>query len=395
MKSKTNENLVKKAIAGNNEATLELVQAIANDVLFRAGCLLRNNMDAEDVSQEVLVRVYVGIRELKSPKAFYSWLYKIIINEARRHMTKNYGQESDADISDLIDSLEEVKGDNIPHFFVERDERDKTIVQIINNLPARQREAILLHYYDGLSVNETSKVMDIDHSSVSHYLKIAREKIKSEMKEESEGNAIFAHSTMALPFGVGLARALRGEAARGFPDDATWLRQALERCAQHSGELEAKTGAASVSKAISSSGLVSQALPIVLSAAVAAVSIISTVYVYTNYNVSQMEPPVIKQAATLEAEGDIDFFGDSNVDYLNPLHASAWGSNELGELDVSGWWITPPESPDVLYKGEGCEVNVVFDQIRSDDGAGEYILYFSMADSLGNEYLISRSFVIQ
>ena len=394
MKSKANEVLIRKAIAGNNEATLELVQAIANDVLFRAGCLLRNKMDAEDVSQEVLVRVFVSVRELRNPKAFYSWLYKIIINESRRHMAKNYGLESDADYSDLIDSLEEEKGDNLPHVFVERDERDDAIVQIINRLPPRQREVILLHYYDGLSVNEASKVMDIDHSSVSHYLKLARAKIKSELEEQSEEKAVLALRSTALPFGVGIARELGREAASFTPDNAQWLRQTLERCAHHLDGIKTNTGIASVSDAASPPKLSSQALPIAVSVAVAAAAIVSTVFVFEKYSVTRTETPKIEKAATREVNGDIDFYGDSSVDYFNPQQARAWASNDLEELVVSGWWITPPESSDILYNGDGCEVNGVFDQMRASDEPGEFVLHFAAADSYGNEYMISRSFVI-
>lgn len=60
------------------------------------------------------------------------------------------------------------------------------IKEIIDALPERQREAIVLHYYSGLNVTEAAKVMDISHAGVSLYLKLARKKIKEELENIAE-----------------------------------------------------------------------------------------------------------------------------------------------------------------------------------------------------------------
>ena len=63
------------------------------------------------------------------------------------------------------------------------------MMEIIATLPSRQREAIILHYYGGLSVTEVAAAMSIPHQSVSLYLKLARKKMREELlrrREQSE-----------------------------------------------------------------------------------------------------------------------------------------------------------------------------------------------------------------
>ncbi len=83
------EKLVAEAIAGSDGALYSLCRSIEKSVLFRVLRRVRNRADAEDAAQEVLIRVYTKVRELRDPKAFGCWLNRIIVNETNRYMSKN------------------------------------------------------------------------------------------------------------------------------------------------------------------------------------------------------------------------------------------------------------------------------------------------------------------
>ena len=168
------EVLVSKAIKGDSEALHRLCESIAQSVLFRTKHTLNNPMDAEDVSQNVLIRVCENIHTLRQPKAFRVWLSRIVTNEARTHMAKSISESSMVNIDDYVASLADESEERFPHNCVEVKEFRRDVMEVLSDLPTRQREAMMLYYYDQLSVGEISKIMDIPHQSVSRYLSIAR-----------------------------------------------------------------------------------------------------------------------------------------------------------------------------------------------------------------------------
>ena len=178
------EKLVKKAIRRNREATEDLCRTIAKRVLFHTTHKLKSRTDAEDVAQEVLIRVCSKIHELKEPKAFYGWLNTIIINETNRYRTKNYKYDDVLDMEEYADFKMEEDEEFLPQEYISREDLRKTVMESIDRLPERQLEAVMMHYYDELSLTETAKIMGVSVARVSQCLALAREKIKSEINKE-------------------------------------------------------------------------------------------------------------------------------------------------------------------------------------------------------------------
>ena len=174
------ESLVKKAASGDKKALCELCEEIARGVLFQMTYILGDKINAEDISQEVLIRVCENIQGLRNPKAFKGWLARIIVNEKNRYLAKHLKQGPVLNIEDQIDGQIEEQEDNafVPHRYVEDEEMSEAVMKIIASLPMRQREAIILHYYNDLSITEVAKAMGITTQSVSINIKLAREKLK-------------------------------------------------------------------------------------------------------------------------------------------------------------------------------------------------------------------------
>jgi len=206
------EALVEKASKGDRDALCELCEKIAKSILFQVTYILGNPAGVEDVSQEVLIRVCENIHNLRSPKAFKSWLSRIIINEKNRYLAKNMRQGDVLNIDDYLEKANEESEDFIPQEYVENRELREKVREIIMELPMRQREAVILHYYDGLSVTEIAKVLEVATQSVSKNLAIARGKLKKELglhlREEGHMD-----SMAMLPFGAALGEILYRECA--------------------------------------------------------------------------------------------------------------------------------------------------------------------------------------
>ncbi len=152
-------DVVRLSVKGDADMLYVLCQRIAKGVLFHTAHLLGNQADAEDVSQEVLLRVCEKIGDLRDPETFWGWLGKIITNEANRHLAKNTRHGVVLNIDDYLTNVVEEKIDFLPHEYAENEEFRAFVVKTIDALPVRQREAVFLHYYNGLNVSETAEAM--------------------------------------------------------------------------------------------------------------------------------------------------------------------------------------------------------------------------------------------
>ena len=181
------EALAEEASRGCKKALCKLCEKISKGVLFQLTYILGNQSNAEDVSQEVLIRVCMNIRSLRNPKAFKSWLARIIVNEKNRYLAKQMKQGSVAmkNIDDYLESIMEEDEDVIPHGHIENEELNKIVMEVISDLPMRQREAVMLRYYSDLSVTEVAESMNVTTQTVSKSLALAHEKLKRGLGDRS------------------------------------------------------------------------------------------------------------------------------------------------------------------------------------------------------------------
>jgi len=173
--------LLKEASRGDRAALNSLCEQIVKGVLFRATHLLGNPTDAEDLTQEVLIRVCERISDLRDFRAFRAWLAKIISNEANRYYAKYPKSGAPLNIEDYVDQLYEERAYFFPSESAESAEARKAVMDAIATLSFRQREAVMLHYFDGLSMTEIAKVMGVSKQSVSEYLALSRNKLRKEL----------------------------------------------------------------------------------------------------------------------------------------------------------------------------------------------------------------------
>jgi len=180
------EQLVERATQGDQDALCNLCEKIAKSVLFQVTHFLGGGQDGvEDVSQEVLVRVCENIGDLRSAKAFKVWLSRIIINEKNRYLAKNAKRTEVLNIEDYLENITEDNGEFLPQECAESAELRRAVMDIIDGLSMRQREAILLYYYEGLSVTQIAEAMEVTVQSASKHLILAREKLRRALREST------------------------------------------------------------------------------------------------------------------------------------------------------------------------------------------------------------------
>jgi len=388
--NKNLEAITEKAIGGDKEALCMLCEEIAKSVLFRAKYILNNESDAEDVAQEVLIRVCENIGSLRSPKALKAWLGGIIMNESNRHIAKNMKKRATVDIDDYIESFEDDRDHIKPQGYVENVETRVAIMEILRNLPVRQREAVILHYYDELSVVEVAQAMGITKQNASKYLSLAREKLKNDIENAPVGSKLSAMA--AVPVGAMIAETICAEAVAFAPANAAWAGGVVVQCQT---SVAAQPVAVEGAKEILKEGGKNTTGVI---AAVVAACIAGSVLL----GVAVGGTPTKTATPMLEAhmEGSILFSGgqgdsDSQYSHVNPRRAEPQANSSIGEVSILYWWIEDIASGAVLHSGYSENVDNTLSQMIDNGYYGEYNLFFRIKDEIGSIFRLGSNFFVE
>ncbi len=164
--------LVKKAMRGNPKAFGTLIEA-RQETMYRIAFLyVRNEADALDVVQESILKAYKNIKSLREPKAFHSWLMRIVTNTAH-DLLRQRGKQVPME-ENILSST-----DSLPL-------EDKIALHwAIDQLPDVYQELVRQKYFDGRTIQEISRSTGIPMGTVSVYLRRAVKQLQSLLKEES------------------------------------------------------------------------------------------------------------------------------------------------------------------------------------------------------------------
>lgn len=169
---------VQMAVAGNRNAIDRLFhryqQEIFRMVYLRTGSL----MDAEDITQEIFIKVIKRIASLRDPHLFKSWLYRLAINQTIDHQRKKrmlayigFGKKNPSEPAAAAGSLD-------PSTDLLRKEFQIRLAAYLKSLSAAEKEVFLLRFVDGLKIREIATVLEKAESSVKTHLYRSLRKFK-------------------------------------------------------------------------------------------------------------------------------------------------------------------------------------------------------------------------
>ena len=143
---------------------------------------------AEDLVQEAFLRVLKAIRGYEYPRPFKPWLYTIATNLARDHYKSADARHTDSDSgSDEPEQIER------PHLFADpvatpeddvlADEEARQVVTALSILPSGQREAVVLRYYQDLSLADIAGALDIPVGTVKSRLSLGLRRLREILEQ--------------------------------------------------------------------------------------------------------------------------------------------------------------------------------------------------------------------
>lgn len=133
---------------------------------------------AEDLAQETFIRVLRGISQYQHPRPFKPWLYQIATNLARDHYKL-------AEMRHTISMPERApeQGTDAPEAILILNSEAREAATAIMSLPVHQREAIVLRYYQDLSLAEIANVLNVPVGTVKSRLSLGLKHLREHMLE--------------------------------------------------------------------------------------------------------------------------------------------------------------------------------------------------------------------
>jgi RNA polymerase sigma-70 factor (ECF subfamily) len=171
------EDLIRRCQRGDSLALEALIRRFQNYV-FRLCCLvMRNEQDAEDMTQETFLRACRALPryQLREGISFEAWLYRIAVNCCRSRMRRRWYQVLPwpEPAPQIVAEPEEQ-----PERKMEQNEWRAEILKAIDSLGDKHRMVVILRYYAGMSNEEIAETLDLPSGTVRSRLHTARQKLK-------------------------------------------------------------------------------------------------------------------------------------------------------------------------------------------------------------------------
>jgi len=139
-----------------------------NKVYSYAFYFLHNHQDAEDVTQEVFIKLWNN-RERVDSKRIVSWLMRVTHNYCIDLIRQKKDSRSQQKVMRSIDweIMDKMEGsDKNPEYSYEKRETKAVLLSAIRTLPDNVKSMMLLHYFQGLKYNEISEMLDVNENTV-------------------------------------------------------------------------------------------------------------------------------------------------------------------------------------------------------------------------------------
>jgi RNA polymerase sigma-70 factor (ECF subfamily) len=190
--TESDSDLIARIVSGDTEVFGALMDRHADKAFQIAYGILGNRHDAEEVTQDAFIRIFKALPNFRGDAEFSTWMYRIVVNQARNRYRWNQRRGAGKNIS-IYDSPRAGENDGSLQYDVP-DRNDATpdrqliyqewegeIAREMENLPEAHREALILRNVKRFSYDQISDVLDCKVGTVKSRLARAREELRKRL----------------------------------------------------------------------------------------------------------------------------------------------------------------------------------------------------------------------
>ena len=176
------EALIDKLKQGDQSGFTSVMDIYQDMVYNTAISIVQNAEDADDITQEVFVQVYLSVNSFKGESKLSTWLYRITISKALDHEKKKKRKKRFGFVQSLFGSQDNEQLHpvefNHPGVQLEKKERAAELFKALKQLPDKQRIAFTLHKLEGQSHQEIAEIMNTSLYAVESLMGRAKTNLK-------------------------------------------------------------------------------------------------------------------------------------------------------------------------------------------------------------------------
>jgi RNA polymerase sigma-70 factor, ECF subfamily len=172
--------LIERARGGDAPAFNQIVLAYRKRILGTISRLIGRPEDVEDVAQEVFVRLYYSLDQLRTPEVFEPWLHRLTVNAAYDYLRKRK-RRTESRMADLSEN-QVLMADSAASGRHEQTERQKSSVRdfvdaLFRHVSEEDRILLTLKEVEGLSLKELEQIYNVNENALKVRLFRARQRV--------------------------------------------------------------------------------------------------------------------------------------------------------------------------------------------------------------------------
>ena len=183
----TNETeLIEQLKQGDETAFKTIVEQWKDMVYNTILGIVQNETEAEDLAQDVFIKVFEKIGTFKGDSKFSTWLYRIATTTALDHLRSRKRKKRFGFLQSLgggSDEKEHIPDFHHPGVSLDNKERAAVLFKAIDALPENQKTAYTLHKLEGLSYRDVSEVLNTTVSAVESLMSRANQNLRKQLEE--------------------------------------------------------------------------------------------------------------------------------------------------------------------------------------------------------------------
>jgi RNA polymerase sigma factor (sigma-70 family) len=180
------KDIIESFINGNKNAFNFIVLKYQKKIYWVVRKFVLNHDDADDITQEVFLKLYKSLGDFRGESALFTYIYKIAVNYSLNHIKKNKvlsNIQKDIDSEAFKIKSDDPNSDEI----YDKDVNARIIQNAIQKLPEQQRAVFTLRFYESLSYEEIANILDTSVGGLKANYFHAFKKIQSYLLEQ-KGN---------------------------------------------------------------------------------------------------------------------------------------------------------------------------------------------------------------
>ncbi len=187
--------LIQKAKAGDDAAFNQMVIAYRKRILGTIARLIGRPEDVEDVAQEVFLRLYYSLDQLRTPEVFEPWLYRLTVNASYDHLRKQRRRHESrmSDLSEQQVMMADASAGGKQNAEDQRRGQVREQVQVLlESVSEEDRILLMLKEVEGLSLKELEQIYRVKENALKVRLFRARQRVlkafaASEKAKQADG----------------------------------------------------------------------------------------------------------------------------------------------------------------------------------------------------------------